>query len=381
MKLNYKKIGGFIQLVDNKNKLSIMSVADLRGVNINKEFMPSVANTTSLDLSKYKIVQHNQFACNLMHVMRDERLPIAFNHEKKSIIVSPAYSVFEIKDTAKLLPEYLMLNFLRSENDRLAWFKCDSSVRGGLEWDRFCEIEIPIPPIDEQRKIVDLYNSMNKNLEYMKSSFEDLKKITESYIDGIKKTKAYVKICEYIEQGDLRNRDLDELLAVDAVKGISNNKIFIETKANMNNVDLNGYKVVEKLSFAFVTVTSRNGNKISIALNDSSNKLVSSTYVVFKIADLQKLLPEFLYLWFNRAEFDRYARYHSLGSARETFTWEDMCDVEIPLPSIGEQRAIVEIHHVLRNKTEIVDKLEKQIRDLAPILIREIVEQIDEAKA
>ncbi|MED4476048.1 restriction endonuclease subunit S [Oceanobacillus caeni] len=376
MKLNYREIGEFIQLVDNKNKLNKFTVDDLRGVNINKEFMPSVANTTNLDLSKYKIVKYNQFACNLMHVMRDERLPIALNKEKKPIIVSPAYSVFEIKDTDVVLPEYLLINFLRPENDRLAWFKCDSSVRGGLEWERLCEIKIPIIPISEQKRIVKLYTSLKLNKEYVHSSLNDLKIITESYIDGIKKTKPYVKIGSYIEQSDLRNRDLPEPLEVDAVKGISNNKVFIETKANMSNVNLGGYKVVEKDSFAFVTVTSRNGNKISIALNNGSEKLVSSTYVVFKVINKQKLLPEFLYLWFNRAEFDRYSRYHSLGSAREVFNWEDMCDVEIPLPSIEEQQAIIKIHHILEGRMKLVEELERQIKDLAPILMRGVVEEM-----
>lgn len=381
MELNYKKIGEFVRLVDNKNKTNNFSVADLRGVNINKEFMPSVANTTLLDLSKYKIVQYKQFACNLMHVMRDERLPVAFNHEKKSIIVSPAYSVFEIIDSKKLLPEYLMLNLIRNENDRLAWFKCDSSVRGGLEWERFCELEIPVPTIDEQKKVVNLYNSLKSNLEYLKYTINDLQKITEAYVDGIKKTKPYIKIGEYIEQSDLRNRDLEDPLNLTSVKGISNNKVFIETKANMNDVDLDGYKVVEQFSFAFVTVTSRNGNKISIALNDSENKLVSSTYIVFKISDTQKLIPEFLYLWFNRREFDRYSRFHSLGSARETFDWENMCEVEIPYPSIEEQRAIVEIHHVLSKRIELVSKLEERIINLAPILVRGVVEEMEKVKA
>lgn len=381
MELNYKKIGEFVRLVDNKNKTNNFSVADLRGVNINKEFMPTVANTTLLDLSKYKIVQYKQFACNLMHVMRDERLPIAFNHEEKSIIVSPAYSVFEIIDTKKMLPEYLMLNLIRDENDRLAWFKCDSSVRGGLEWERFCELEIPVPTVSEQKKIVELYNSLKTNLEYMKYTLRDLQKITEAYVDGIKKTKPYIRIGNYIEQSDLRNRDLLESLGIESVKGISNNKVFIETKANMNNVDLDGYKVVEKFSFAFVTVTSRNGNKLSIALNDSENKLVSSTYAVFKVSDTKKLLPEFLYLWFNRREFDRYSRFHSLGSARETFDWDNMCDVSIPYPSIEEQGAIVEIHHVLSKRMELVRKLEEKIVNLAPILVRGIVEEMEKVKA
>jgi type I restriction enzyme S subunit len=143
MKSNYKKLGDCIQLIDERNKN--LEISNLLGINISKNYMPSVANQTELDLSKYKIVRKDRFACNIMHVGRDERLPISLYSNDSPALVSPAYITFEVLDTDRLLPEYLMMVFQKPEFDRYSWYVSDSSVRGGLEWERFCEIEIPVP--------------------------------------------------------------------------------------------------------------------------------------------------------------------------------------------------------------------------------------------
>ena len=155
---NYKPIGDYIQLVKEKNKDAI--ITNLLGINIDKFFMPSVANIVGTDLSAYKIVREGQFACNRMHVGRDYRIPIAISKRKEPFIVSPAYSVFEIIDTSVLFPEYLMMWFSRKEFDRNAWFHTDADVRGGLPWELFCELELPIPSIEKQHEIVKEYNTI-----------------------------------------------------------------------------------------------------------------------------------------------------------------------------------------------------------------------------
>lgn len=155
---NYKPIGDYIQLVKEKNKDAL--ITNLLGINIDKFFMPSVANIVGTDLSAYKIVREGQFACNRMHVGRDYRIPIALSRSKEPFIVSPAYSVFEIIDTSVLYPEYLMMWFSRKEFDRNAWFHTDADVRGGLPWELFGELELPIPSIENQREIVKEYNTI-----------------------------------------------------------------------------------------------------------------------------------------------------------------------------------------------------------------------------
>lgn len=162
MQKNYKPIGDYIELVDTRN--TDLAVTELLGININKFFMPSVANVVGTDLSRYKLVKQNQFACNRMHVGRDYRIPIAISESKTNFIVSPAYDVFEIINTEILLPEYLMMWFKRAEFDRNAWFYTDGDVRGGLSWDDFCKIQLPVPSIEKQQEIVDEYNAVQRRI-------------------------------------------------------------------------------------------------------------------------------------------------------------------------------------------------------------------------
>ena len=158
---------------------------------------------------------------------------------------------------------------------------------------------------------------------------------------------------------------------MESVKGVSIEKKFIDTKADMKGVSLKPYYIVKPDEFAYVTVTSRNGEKISLALNDSDETYIcSSSYVVFKSRDKEKLLPQYLMLYFSRSEFNRYARFHSWGSAREIFDWNEMCDVKIPVPDIKVQKAISKVFAVYTQRKEINEQLKAQIRDICSILIR-----------
>lgn len=162
MRSNYKRIGDYVIQVKLRNSDGAISL--LKGISINKHFMPSVANIIGTDLSKYRVVKKNQFAFNPMHVGRDEVLPISMLESDHSVIVSPAYVVFEVKDENDLLPEYLMMWCRRSEFDRNAWFMTDNSVRGGFSWADFCNMKMPIPSIEEQHEIVRQYNVLNSRI-------------------------------------------------------------------------------------------------------------------------------------------------------------------------------------------------------------------------
>ena len=150
---------------------------------------------------------------------------------------------------------------------------------------------------------------------------------------------SFKKIGPYIREVDKRNADSKVTL----LRGVSTRKVLIESVANMTNVSLHNYKIAEKGQFVYVADTSRRGEKIAIALNDEETCIVSSIYTVFE-TDKEHLLPEYLFIWFNRSEFDRYARFNSWGSARETFNWDDLSNVEIPIPDITEQRKYVALY-------------------------------------
>lgn len=162
MKSNYNTLGKYVRLIDIRN--TDLQIENLLGVNVSKNFMPSVANTIGTDMTNYKIVKKNQFACNPMHVGRDRIFPVAMLKDYDVALVSPAYFVFEIIDTNELLPDYLMMWFRRPETDHFMWFKTDSSVRGGIGWNEICSVELPVPDIPTQQKIVDEYNVLSNRI-------------------------------------------------------------------------------------------------------------------------------------------------------------------------------------------------------------------------
>ena len=162
MRSSYRRLGDYIREVKVRN--TELKAEKLLGINIDKFFMPSVANVIGTDMSVYKIVKRNQFACNRMHVGRDYRLPVSMSKTDEEFMVSPAYDVFEIIDTRILLPEYLMMWFSRREFDRNAWFYTDADVRGGLNWKAFCDMQFPIPTITKQQEIVKEYNVIQNRI-------------------------------------------------------------------------------------------------------------------------------------------------------------------------------------------------------------------------
>lgn len=368
--MSFKRIGNYIHLVDDRNK--DLTVTNLLGINITKNFMPSVANTSETDLSKYKIIRKGQFAYSAMQVGRDETVRIALYIQDEPAIISPAYLVIEVNDEAELLPEYMMMWFQRPESDRYGWFISDSSVRASLDWERLCDIEIPIPDIDEQRKYVALYQGLLNNQKTYESSLADLQLICDTYIENLIKTEKPKVLGEYIEQSDEKNSDLQ----VRFLQGVSTNKVLIETKANTNGLSFHNYKVVRTGEFVYVADTSRRGDKIALAMNSAEPCIVSAIYTTFRVIKATELLPEYLYLWFTRPEFDRYARFHSWGSARETFDWADMCNIKLPIPDIKVQEAIVTIYHTLETRKHINKQLKNTIKPLCPVLICGVLERM-----
>lgn len=366
MGLSKYRIGQLIETIDERNSYGI---TEFYGLNINKDFMPTVANTEGLDESNYKVVRKNRFVFSGMQTGRDECIRISMYLLDNPIIVSPAYTTFEIKATDIVIPTYFFMLFLSKERDRLGWFYSDGSIRSNLDWDRFCDIELDLPDLPTQQKYVDIYKAMVANQQSYERGLEDLKLVCDGYIEDLRRKMPCEKIGPYIEMVETTNGD--KRYEIDNVRGVSIDKKFIETKADMTGVDLAPYLVICPGEFAYVTVTSRNGEKISIALNESSDIYIcSSSYVAFRSKDNEVLLPQYLMLFFSRSEFNRYSRFHSLGSARETFDWEDMCDVQIPIPDINVQKAIAEVYAAYTMRKQINEQLKTQIKKICPILIK-----------
>lgn len=178
MKSNYDILGNHIRLIDTRNRESITD--RVLGINIDKFFMPSVANVIGTDLSKYKLITKGKFACNPMHVGRDERLPVALYDEEEPAIVSPAYFMFEVIDNSILNEDYLMMWFRRPEFDRICWLHTDGSVRGGITWDDICRLELPVPTIEKQLEIVNSYKAITERIALKQKINDNLEETAQS---------------------------------------------------------------------------------------------------------------------------------------------------------------------------------------------------------
>lgn len=355
------KLGELIELVDERNSYGLRN---FHGVNIDKEFMPTVADTSTLNETKYKVVRKNRFACNLMHVGRDVAIPIAFHRDDASIIVSPAYFTFEVTATNKILPEYFFMLFLSKEKDRLGWFLSDSSVRANLEWKTFCDIEINLPPLAVQKKFVAVYNALLENKKAYERGLDDLKLVCNGFIENLRRNMPCEKIGKYIRAVNERN----ENHAVILFQGVNVDHVFTDPKRIAEDAE-NG-NIVRMGQFAFNKVMKAKGTKLPIALREGADCVVSSSYEVFEVIDKERLLPQYLMLWMNRAETQRYAGFISFGTTRDIFSFADLCAVEIPIPDLKIQRSIAAVYEVLRTRQKILERLKAQIKDICPILIK-----------
>lgn len=361
------KLGEFIELVDERNSNNHFKANDLRGISINKLLVATKADTTNLNLSGYKVVKHNWFTYCTVTSRNGNKISIAYN-DGEDCIVSSINPVFKVKDETRLLSRYLMMFFNRTEFDRYSRFNSWGSARETFSWEDMCDIELDIPPIEIQRKYVAIYEGLLANLRSYEKGLDDLKLVCDGYIEDLRRKEKSYKIGDYLELVDTRN--IDKKYTSDDVRGISTQKTFIQTKANLDGVSLNGYKIVNVNEFAYVADTSRRDDKIALAYAYNESCIVSGIYTIFKVHDETRLLPQYLMLFFKRSEFDRYARFNSWGSARETLSWEDLGNYKIPIPSIELQKAIADVSVAMNLRKEYVDILKEKIANICPILIR-----------
>lgn len=366
MSLTKYRIGDLIEIIDEKNDLGIRNFC---GINIDKEIGPTSANTSNLDERKYKILRKYRFVYSGMQTGRDKAIRISMYLDDELAIVSPAYTTFEVTKIDIIDPMYFDMFFKSKEKDRLGWFYSDSSIRSNLDWDRFCDIEIDIPTIEIQKKYVNIYKALLANQEAYEIGLEDLKLVCDATIEEINRKYKKEEIGPYINRIDERNKDN----LIKNVKGVSTNKIFREPTSKVNRDKLSNYKIVYPGDISFVQ-TTHNEKVFAYAFNDTDEKIVvTPVNEVFKTN--KKLMPEYLSMFFNRKEFDRYARFHSWGSARETFTWGDLTHVNIPIVHINLQKSVTDIYKIYNERKKINEKLKQRIRNICPVLIKGAIEE------
>lgn len=357
------KVSQLIKTVDERNSLGITA---FYGINIDKEFMLTAANTEGLDSTKYKVVRKNCFVFSGMQTGRDVCIRISLYLGDNPIIVSPAYTTFEILSTDIVIPAYFFMLFRSTEKDRLGWFYSDGSIRSNLDWDRFCDIELELPDISTQQKYVAIYKAMQANQQSYERGLEDLRRTFEALVDEQKHSAPKRSMGTILSEIDQRNSDGK----ITDVQGINIFKQFMPSVANTTGVDLTKYKVVQKGQFAFSGMQTGRDECIRIALY-ARNKpiIISPAYTVMVPID-DTVLPEYVMIWFSRKESDRLGWFMSDASIRTNLDLERFFEIEIPVPSLEIQKTIAEIYSVYIARCNINEKLKAQINSICPILIR-----------
>ena len=378
MGLTKHRLGNLLELSEEKNTSGRYKMDSLKGISIKKVFIETKADMEGVSLRPYLLVRPGDFAYVTVTSRNGERITLAHNTSSETYIVSSSYVVFRVKRSDVLDSDYLFMYFNRSEFDRYARFNSWGSAREMFAWEDLCDIEIVLPPLPVQKKYVAVYKAMLANQFAYEKGLADLKLACDAYVEELKRKNKSQQINQSISLVEERNRGQ---YGLDALRGISIKKEFIPTKADMEGVPLSSYWIVRPGQFAYVPTTSRNGGKITLALNQSDETyIVSSSYVCFT-TNQKKLLPAYLMAFFSRSEFDRYARFNSWGSARETFNWEDMCEVKIPLVDLETQQTVADMFVAYRLRVELNEKLKAQVQQACPILIKGSLDESRKARS
>lgn len=370
MSLTKYALGELLELVVDTNQDLKYGPDSVKGMTITKEIIPTKANVNKTDLSKFLIVQPKEFIYNPR--THGKKIGFGYNNSKKSFIISWNNIAFRVKPSKleTILPDYLFLHFKRDEWDREACFQSWGSSTEVFSWDTLCSMTIEVPSISIQQKYANTYNAMLQNQQCYELGINDLKLTCDAYIENLRHSMGAEEIGNYIVRKNAKNIDNK----IKTVLGLSTSKEFRVPQSRVNKKDLGGYKIVNPFEFAFVPTTDT-WKVLAFAINTYNEPIVvSPIYEVFSVCT-EKLLPEYLALWLSRDEFDRYARFHSWGSARENFSWEAMCEVRIPVPDIDVQHSIVDIYKAYNIRKEINEKLKAQLKDICPILIKGSIEE------
>lgn len=358
------RLGDYIEECDERNVEGRYTLDDVKGISTDKKFISTKANMEGVSLISYKVVHPSGFVYVADTSRRGDKIALAHNNTEQSLLVSSVYTVFYIKDG--LLPEFLYLLLSRSEFDRYARFNSWGSARETFCWEEMCRVNIPLPSPEVQQKLVNTYTGLQRLSEENEALIAPLTEACQAFIIDCQKKYPSVELGKYIEEYNQLNQDN----AIKVVKSVSVTKEFKDTGAKVNKNELSNYRVVPPMFISYVQ-TTKNEKCFACALNNLGESIVvTPVNKVIGARDGSNLNIEYLYLLLERSEFDRYAIYHSWGSARETFSWEELCRVQIPLPPPEVQQSIVNLYHCIEEAKKIASEARAQLQTLCPALIQ-----------
>jgi type I restriction enzyme S subunit len=337
MRSNYKRLGDHIK--ESKARNSELKATNLLGINIDKFFMPSVANVVGTDMSVYKIVSKNQFACNRMHVGRDYRLPVSMSRTEDEFMVSPAYDVFEIIDTKVLDPEYLMMWFSRREFDRNAWFYTDADVRGGLHWKALCDMQLPIPSPSKQKEIVKEYNTIVNRINLNKQLIQKLEETAQSiykqwFVDEQEVIKK-AKLNQYVKTNPQLRIKKNEMATYVEMNDLTTTSMRVAGSIRREFIGGSKFQNYDTL-LARITPCLENGKTAFVdILEDGEIAAGSTEFIVMRAKN--NISPYWVYCLARDENFRSYAISSMVGSSGRERVHEKYLE-EFTLPEINQDK-------------------------------------------
>lgn len=369
MALRKIKLRELIEISDEKNTDLKYSLDNVKGISIKKEFIETKADMQGVSLKPYLIVKPDYFAYVTVTSRNGEKITLAHNDTENTYIVSSSYVVFKVKRPDLVISDYLFLYFNRPEFDRYSRYNSWGSARETFSWEDMCDIEMELPDLKTQQKYVDVYLSMIKNQKAYERGLEDLKLVCDAYIEDLRRKMHCEKIGPYIIEVDERNKDNKVTL----LQGFCMTGDFIEPRRV--SIDIPSLKILKNGELIYNRAVECVSDKFIVAIREGKTCAVSNSYIIFKSENEEKLLNKYLLLWLKRTEFARYSKFKSHGTAHENFEFEDLCEVEIPIPTIYVQQSIVNVFQCYNERKLINERLKQQIKDICPILIKGSIEE------
>ncbi len=373
MGLNKYKLGDLTERIDRRNAELHYGIEDVRGVSNNKEIMATRANINNRALDRFYVVQPREFVFNRRTTRMGERLGLGFNKTDRSFIFTEDYVAFSVKESAShtLLPEYLYIFFLRDEFDRYVRYDSWGSATEFFNWEEMSDVPITLPSIVIQQKFIDVYKAMIQNRQVYKNGLEDLNSTIAANIEQFKHTSPRAGLGTLLEEIDVRNRDG----AISNVQGVNINKGFMPSVANLSETDLTNYKIIKKNQFAANFMHVMRDEKIPFGLYHNDEPcIVSPAYPVFRVKS-DDVVAEYIMLWLNRPESDRYAWFISDSSIRGGLETTRFYETKIPLPSIKQQQAVVKLYNARHLIQRNITALGSMLKSICPILIKGSLEE------
>lgn len=362
------RLGELIEPLDRRNNDRKFDISYVRGISNSKEIMQTKADVDENVISKFYIINPGEFIYNPRTTRMGEKVGLGFNNTNTPLLFSFNNLAFRIKESANnsVLPEYLYINFTRNNFDRFARINSWGSATEIFSYDDLFSFQIPLPSIETQKELVAVYNGLKELAEENEKLLKPLEESCQVFIVDCKKKYPMKRLGDMIEEVDIKNSDNK----IKAVKSVSITKEFKETGAKVNKDELSGYKLVPPRHLSYVQ-TTKNEKCFANALNTSNETyVVTSVNKVIKSKDENILDIGYLHLFLRREEFDRYAIFNSWGSAREIFAYDDLCDVQIPLPPLEIQQKIVDLYNCYEECKRISTTAREKIKNLCPALVQ-----------